>query len=107
MQPLHKEQFGRLGAREGLLGRIAAYYTGTRATANFESDKYLHGRHCLDPAGARTRRLVGRHAHHCQRTGDFWRGGWKPDGGGCDQRPPTVEISNQSDLESVAYDLHV
>src|SRR6184192_4326985 len=28
MQPLHKERFGRLGAREGLLGRVAAYYTG-------------------------------------------------------------------------------
>src|SRR5215469_18916708 len=107
MQPLHKERLERLEAREGLFGRFAAYYTRPRAAADSESDKYLYGRHCLDTAGARTRQLVGRHADHCQRTGDFWRGGRKLDGGGCGQRPRTVEVSNQSDLESVAYDLHV
>src|SRR5215472_2309512 len=107
MQPLHKERFEELGAREGLLGWVAAYYAGPQATADSESDKYPYGRHCLDLAGARTRQLVGRHAHDCQRTGDFWRGGRKPDGRGYGQRPPAMEVSNQSELESVAYDLHV
>src|SRR5207253_2798584 len=52
MQRLYEARSRRMGGRQSLFGRFAAYGARSRTAADSEGDRYLHGRNCLDTAAA-------------------------------------------------------
>src|SRR5438067_4903870 len=59
MQRLYEARSRRMGGRQSLFGRFAAYGARSRTAADSEGDRYLHGRNCLDTAAAGAGQFLG------------------------------------------------
>src|SRR5206468_6702476 len=61
----------------------------------------------LGTAAARASILVGWHALHSERSGDFRRRWRRLDGRGCGDWQAALDVPDEPDLEGLADDLHV
>ena len=102
-----KRDQGDWESGEDVSRRHAANGDRSETGAYSARHRYPHRRNRVGTAAAWPGVLVGRHAGDLHRPGDLRRGRWRLDGRRRGDRQAAVDVPDEPDLESLAYDLHV